>query len=146
MAATVALAPIEAAIAAVLQRWLAEPFRMPDRNCAIDLLDYAEQLTGRRFTRRPSRAEVMRIARDPYGVAEIAADALEQLGCKPIADDVARGDLAIIASADHRPTASLCLKAGDDHGAPMMAARGGEGIEIVRVEPEFAWRVPCPRP
>ena len=21
-----------------------------------------------------------------------------------------------------------------------------EGIEIVRVEPEYAWRVPCPRP
>lgn len=145
MAAMVALAPIEAEIAVVLKRWLAEPFRMPDRNCAIDLLDYAEQLTGRRFTRRPSRAQVMRIARDPHGVVEIAAEALEQLGCRPIAGGVARGDLAIIASAEHRPAASLCLKAGTGAQAPMMAARGGEGIEIVRIEPEFAWRVPCLR-
>jgi hypothetical protein len=146
MAAVVAPAPIEAAIAAVLQRWLAQPFCLPDANCAIDLLDYAEQLTGRRFTHRPSRSQVMHIARDPYGVAEIAAEALQQLGCEPIANDVIRGDLAIIASVDHRPTASLCLKAGTDGQAPMMAARGGEGIEIVRVEPEYAWRVPCPRP
>ena len=73
MAVALATTPVEAAIAAVLQRWLAQPFCMPDRNCAIDLLDYAEQLTGRRFTQRPSRSQVMRIARDPYGVAEIAA-------------------------------------------------------------------------
>lgn len=146
MAAVVTSAPIEAAIAAVLQRWLAQPFCMPDRNCAIDLLEYAEQLTGRKYTARPTRAQVMRIARDPHGVVEIAAEALHTLGCKPIASGVARGDLAILANADHRPTASLCLKGRIAAHAPMMAARGGKGVEIVRVDPEFAWRVPCRRP
>lgn len=146
MAAQLAISPMEAAIAAVLQRWLTEPFGLPDRNCAIDLLDYAEVLTGRRFSKRPTQAQVLRIARDPYGVVEIAADALEQLGCSPIASGVARGDLGIIANADHPPTASLCLKARADGHAPMMAARGRESIEIVRIEPEYAWRVPCPRP
>ena len=91
-------------------------------------------------------AQMLRIARNPYGVVEIAADALDALGCEPIAAGIARGDLAIVANADHPPTASLCLKAGADSHAPMMAARGREGIEIVRIAPEYAWRVPCPRP
>ena len=132
MAVALATTPVEAAIAAVLQRWLSVPFSLPDANCAVDLLDYAERLTGRRYAARPSRAQVLRIARDPYGVVEIAAG-------------IARGDLGIVANADHCPTASLCLKTGTNAQAPMMAARGGEGIEIVRVEPEYAWRVPCPR-
>ena len=146
MAMALAISPMEAAIEAVLQRWLADPFSLPDRNCAIDLLDYAETLTGRTYARRPDRREAVRIARDPYGVVEVASDAALALGCVAISTGIERGDVAIIANADHRPTASLCLKAGDDHGAPMMAARGGEGIEIARIEPEFAWRVPCPRP
>lgn len=145
MAVALATTPVEAAIAAVLQRWLSVPFSLPDANCAVDLLDYAERLTGRRYAARPSRAQVLRIARDPYGVVEIAAEALQTLGCEPVAAGIARGDLGIVANADHCPTASLCLKTGTNAQAPMMAARGGEGIEIVRVEPEYAWRVPCPR-
>ena len=146
MAAALAISPMEAAISEVLRRWLSVPFSLPDANCAIDLLDYAETLTGRRYAARPSRAQMLRIARNPYGVVEIAADALDALGCEPIAAGIARGDLAIVANADHPPMASLCLKAGADSHAPMMAARGREGIEIVRIAPEYAWRVPCPRP
>ena len=146
MAAAIADAPREAAIRMVLQRWLTVPFAMPDANCAIDLLDYAEQMTGRTFNRRPSRREALKIARAPYGLVEIASDALQALGCEPILDSIRRGDLGIVASDMHRHTASICLKAGTEDQKPMMAARGGDGIEIVRIEPEFAWRVPCPRP
>ncbi len=145
MAVAQTISPMEAAIAAVLQRWLSVPFSLPDANCAIDLLDYAETLTGRRYAGRPSRVQVLRIARDPHGVVEIAAEALHTLGCEPIAADIARGDLAIVANAEHGPTSSLCLAAGAGAQSPMMAARGREGIEIVRIEPEFAWRVPCLR-
>ena len=72
MAVAQTISPMEAAIAAVLQRWLSVPFSLPDANCAIDLLDYAETLTGRRYAGRPSRVQVLRIARDPHGVVEIA--------------------------------------------------------------------------
>ena len=143
MVATLALSPIEDAIAAVLQRWLSVPFSVAQANCAIDLLDYAETLTGRTYARRPDRREALRIARDHRGVVEVAADAALALGCVPISSGIKRGDMGIIANAHHRPTASLCLRAGDDRAAPMMAARGASGVEIARIEPDHAWRVPC---
>lgn len=127
-------------VEAVLRLWAREPAPGRRAVCALSVLAYVEQATGR--TLRPSPGLLTPIALAaiwlrPGSFEAFAAWAMEQLGCPPTIAP-RRGDVGLVWLPISGLTACLCT------ASSMWAARARRGVVIQPGSAVAAWRVSCP--
>ena len=133
---------MEHALAATLQRWAREPFRLLEANCAFSVLEYVEALTARRADPDPrARFNPAAVVRVKGALEAACSEVMQGLGWTPVENE-ARGDVGLVELPDGL-TACICVAPQVGTSLPSWVARAPRGFVDQPARAAVAWRMPC---
>lgn len=126
-----------------VREWAATPFAWGSSDCGMSVLAYAERVTGRTITVRPTHTSprtAWLLLKLSGGFRRLAARVCRELAL-PETTKPGRGDIGLIDIPGQGLTMCLCL------GSSWVAKGDRQILFIKQCPPVAAWKVtPCPLP